>query len=341
MRNLASIRTISAINPHTNADALELAVIDGWTCVIKKGEFTAGDAVVYFEIDSFIPTAVAPFLTKPGKTPKTFEGIEGERLRTMRLRGELSQGLVLRLTTLPTGDYTVGMDVTETLGVRKWEKPMNPQLAGLARGNFPPFIRKTDQERIQNIFHKLTPEQIADTYEVTLKLDGSSATYFVNGEHTGVCSRNLELQTDESNAENTFVKKFYELDLDGKLTGFNLRTGRNIAVQGELWGAGINGNWEGIADHRYNVFDVYDIDTQKYVSADDRLAITGLLGLDHAPRIEATTLQSFTSVDDFLAYADRASIYNPVAEGVVFKSLTNPDFSFKAINNKYLLNGGE
>jgi RNA ligase (TIGR02306 family) len=353
MRNLASIRTISAIKTHTNADALELAVIDGWTCVVKKGEFKADDVVVYFEIDSFIPTEVAPFLTKPGKAAKTFEGICGERLRTMRLRGELSQGLVLPLSILPEEYVTfpdshssdkeaiVGTDVTEILGVKKWEKPLNPNLAGTARGNFPTFIRKTDQQRIQNIFHKLTTEQINDTYEVTLKLDGSSATYYVNGDHTGVCSRNLELKTDESNAENTFVKKYYELDLVGKLTAFNLRTGRNIAFQGELWGAGINGNWEGIADHRYNVFDIFDIDKQGYMSVSERTDLVYNLGLSPAPVLDAINLRNFLTVADFLAYASRGSVYNPVAEGVVFKSITNPDFSFKVINDEYLLNGGE
>lgn len=352
-RQLATIRTIGAINRHPNADKLELATVDGWTCVVKKDEFCVGQSVVYFEIDSWLPTAVAPFLTKPGKHAKTFEGIEGERLRTVRLRGELSQGLVLPLSILPDSftdtaalcnkllTECVGMDVTETLGIKKWEKPLNPQLAGLARGNFPTFIPKTDQGRIQNIFHKLTDEQKTDIYEVTLKLDGSSATYFVNEGSTGVCSRNLELKTDEGNEENSFVKKYYELDLAAKLTAFNLRTGRNIALQGELWGSGINGNWEGRNDHRFSLFDVYDIDQKKYWSAMGRSFLANDLGIDHVPRLDAITLERFKTVDDFLAYADRESVYNVVAEGVVFKSIANPNFSFKVINNNFLLAGND
>lgn len=347
-RRLATIRTIGAIKSHDNSDNLELAVVDGWQCVVKKGEFQAGELVLYFEIDAFLPTEVAPFLTKPGKQPKMYEFVKGERLLTVKLRGELSQGLVLPLRV--AFDYmnerealqlNVGDDLTELLNVKKWEKPLNPQLAGLARGNFPTFIRKTDQERIQNIFHKLTQEQIADKYEVTLKLDGSSATYFVNQGETGVCSRNLELKTDEGNEENSFVKKYYELDLAGKLTAFNLRTGRNIALQGELWGSGINGNWEGINDRRYNVFDVYDIDQQKYWSSLERYELTKEFNLNHAPTLGILSLERFKTVDDFLVYADRESIHNSVAEGVVFKSIANPNFSFKVINNKYLLNGGE
>ena len=232
-------------------------------------------------------------------------------------------------------------DLTEVLNIKKWERPLHPQLAGLARGLFPTFIRKTDQERIQNIFHKLTPEQIADSYEVTLKLDGSSATYFFNQGETGVCSRNLELKTDEGNEENSFVKKYNELDLAWKLTAFNLRTGRNIALQGELYGAGINGNHEGISDHRYNVFDIFDIDTQGYVSADERVSIVSDMQLQNVPLIGTMTLESFKTVEDFLDFAERGSVYNKVAEGIVFKSLTQPDFSFKCIANSFLLAGGE
>lgn len=344
MRKLATIRTISAINPHPNADRLELATIDGWTCVVKKGEFKASDIVTYLEIDSFIPSTVAPFLTKTGSKPKTYNGIAGERLRTIKLRGVVSQGLVLPLTCLPEavrGSVKVGDDVSETLTIEKYEKPLSPQLAGLAKGTFPSFIRKTDQPRIQNIHHTLTPEQLSDVYEVTLKMDGSSATFFVKDGQTGVCSRNLELKIDEENKGNSFVKKFKDLDLQIKLENFHAETGRNIAVQGELYGSGINGNHEGINDHRFNVFDVFDIDTQSYLAEDARHEIVKGFDLDHVPVIETCTLESFKSVDDFLAYADMPSIYNKVAEGCVLKSTTSPDFSFKIVNTKFLLNGGE
>jgi RNA ligase (TIGR02306 family) len=352
-RKLATIRTISAINEHGNADSLEVAVIDGWNVVIRKGEYKAGDVVVFCEIDSWLPTAVAPFLTKPGKEPKEFSGVKGERLRTARLRGVLSQGLVLPLNVLPksfNADFVggvvwprdaAGVDVTEHLGVLKYEKNLPACLQGMAKGLFPTFIPKTDQERIQNIFHTLTQEQRDDVYEVTLKLDGSSATYYVKDGETGVCSRNLELKLDEGNAENSFVKKFLELDLHAKLKYFYERTGRSIAIQGELYGSGINGNWEGLSDHRYNVFDVFDIDAQAYLDFDDVHEIADEMGLEVVPYIDTMNLSSFESVDNFLAFADRGSIYNKVAEGVVFVSLKNPAFSFKVINNDFLIGGGE
>lgn len=351
-RALATIRRISAIKPHTNADALEIAVVDGWQCVVKKGEFEEDAVVVYFEIDSWIPHAIAPFLSR-GKEPREYEGVPGERLRTIKLRGELSQGLVMPLSILPAAyaegadeyglcelDF-VGTDVTADLNVKKWEKPLNPQLQGLARGNFPSFIRKTDQERIQNIFRKLTPEQIADTYEVTLKVDGSSTTFFVKDGEVGVCSRNLELKLDEENAGNSFVKMFNQLGMREKLLEVHEGTGQNLAIQGELWGSGINGNWEGVSDIRFSAFDVFSIDAGKYMGARVRHNLMDYWQVPHTPVIGLMTLESFQTVEDFLAFADRESIHNKIAEGVVFKSLTNPDFSFKVINNKYLLNGGE
>lgn len=97
MRKLATIRRIDEIRPIEGADAIEAAVVGGWTVVVKRGEYTAGDLAVYLEIDSFVPAALAPFLTKPGHTPKEFNGVQGERLRTVTLRKTTSQGLLLKL----------------------------------------------------------------------------------------------------------------------------------------------------------------------------------------------------------------------------------------------------
>jgi RNA ligase (TIGR02306 family) len=344
-RKLATIRAIGAINEHTNANNLELASIDGWIVVVRKGEYKVGDAVILAEIDSWIPTEVAPFLTKQGKEPKEYNGIKGERLRTARLRGVVSQGLVLPISALPSESLAnpieLGADVSEVLGITKFEKPLPACLQGFAKGAFPLFIPKTDQERIQNVFHTLTEEQIEDTYEVTLKLDGSSTTYFVNDGVVGVCSRNLELKIDEGNADNSFVKMFHKLGMQDKLLSYYQRTGRSIAVQAELWGSGINGNWEGISDHMYSVFDVYDIDAKKYMTSGERQQVVYDLDLEHVPHICETALENFKSVSDFLAFADRGSIHNKVCEGVVFKSITNPGLSFKVINTEYLINGGE
>lgn len=344
-RAMATIRRISEIKAHPNADKLDLAVIDGWQLVTAKDNgFKAGDTVVYCEIDSWIPHEVAPFLSK-GKEPRQYNGVNGERLRSIKLRGELSQGLILPLSVLTsvTNSYWIdvesyiGTDVSNLLNIQKWERPVPAALQGQAKGYFPSFLRKTDQERIQNVFKDLTQAHLDDIYEVTLKIDGSSMTVYYNNGEFGVCSRNLELKINEDNQGNAFIKKAVELGLEEKLRSF----GKNIAIQGELWGSGINGNWENINHHEFSVFDIFDIDAQKYLTAATRKVYCTGLQLQHAPVIQHTNLYDFKSVQDFLQYAERPSINNKIAEGVVFKSLSNPEFSFKAVSNSYLLNGGE
>ena len=143
-RSLASIQRIVEINTIEGADAIEVATVLGWKVVVKKGEFNIGDAVVYFEIDSFIPTKIASFLTKEGHEPKVFNGIQGERLRTIKLRGQISQGLILPITDfnilINMDVVSEGLDVTDELGIKLWEKPMSPAQAkqhGQAKGAFP------------------------------------------------------------------------------------------------------------------------------------------------------------------------------------------------------------
>lgn len=176
-RKLATIEVIEDLWNHPNADLLDLARVRGWQCVVKKGEFAKGDKVIYFEIDSFIPTELAPFLSK-GKEPRVFEGIKGERLKTIRLRGALSQGLILPISILGSVDFPLedGTDVSKHLGVIKWELPLPAQLQGQVEGNFPSWIPKTDQERCQNCYSEMA---YLDNYEhggidwnVEEKLDG-------------------------------------------------------------------------------------------------------------------------------------------------------------------------
>jgi RNA ligase (TIGR02306 family) len=153
MRKMATIRRIDAINPIPDADAIEVATVGGWKVVVKKGEYQPGQLAVYCEIDSFIPTTIASFLTKPGHTPKVYEGVEGERLRTVKLRKTLSQGLLLNLDQVMsfTNSFVEGDDVSEALGIVKYEPPVPAQLAGKVKGNFPSFLKKTDEERVQNL----------------------------------------------------------------------------------------------------------------------------------------------------------------------------------------------
>ncbi len=195
MRKMASVQRVLEKKSIVGADLIEAYRVNGWWVVDKKGAYEVGDLVVYCEVDSWIPHTLAPFLTKPGHYPREYLGVEGERLRTVKLKGQLSQGLLLPLVE---DNSEEGQDFSEILGITKWEDTR--YMANMdARGNFPDFIPKTDQERVQNLDRTLE-KYFGQSFEVTVKRDGSSLTAFVNGEESGVCSRNVNLKETEDSA---------------------------------------------------------------------------------------------------------------------------------------------
>lgn len=381
MRKLASVRRITELKPIEGADLICLAVVDGWQCIVKKDELKVGDLAVYFEIDSFLPErSEFEFLRK--SSFKTFNGAGGFRIKTMKMKGQISQGLLLPLPALGMAGRAEGEDVTELLQIKKYEVEAQDPLAGrntatstrgVSTKNFPSFIRKTDQERIQNLFKKYKEKYAHTSFECTLKLDGSSMTaYYLKG-HFGVCSRNFELAykvfkyglpwykklwlkltgkwkqvaTDvKSNVtSNAFLQTAKKLDLEELISEYCAASGRNLAFQGELMGPGIQKNREGFAEHMFFVFDVFDIDKQCYLPPTERREIVSEVGLAHVPVLteSCNPFLDFVSVDDFLAKAKRQSINHKIAEGIVYKSVqpvegfNGSPITFKAINNDYLL----
>lgn len=344
VRKMAQVKIIDEIIPHDNADALEIAIIGGWQCVVKKGEFTAGSKVVYFAIDSWVPDTIAPFLSK-GKVPRVYNGVPGERLKTIKLRGQLSQGLVLSCHSLAEkldpynlmcDELEEDTDVSEILGVQKWEAEVPACLRGMSRGNFPAFIRKTDAERAQNLKRELFGDKAnpETRYEVSIKVDGSSMTVGCNEGEVVVCSRNINLKLD--NLENSFVSKAHELELIENLP----KLGRNIAIQGELYGEGIQKNPEKIKGIEFVVFNIWDIDKQCYMPVAERMEIVKQLGLEHTQVLHENVTFSdlgINDMNDLLEFAEGPSLNPSVSrEGVVFKSMDGK-FMFKSISNSYLL----
>ena len=344
-RKLATIRKISELLPIEGADRIEIAVIDGWKVVVKKGEFVVGQLCVYFEVDSWVPTTVAPFLTRAGSEPKEYLGVKGERLRTVKLRKQLSQGLVLPLSVLNVEENGIiyeslteeGDDVTEVLGVLKYEKPVPAQLAGQVRGNFPSAIPKTDQNRIQNLRNEFYNEFRSHDWEVTEKLHGSSCTFFLDfdGEFH-VCSRNLNLKRDENNA---YWKAAIKYGVEEEMRNLGLL---GYAIQGELVGEGINSNQYNVKGLDFYVFDIYSCKTQSYLRGAIRGFIVDELGLLHVPVLETYAKITENNLDLFIAYADgQSKLNNSKREGLVWKSEDDPSVSFKVVSNQWLLNGGE
>ena len=357
MRQLATIRRIDDIQPIENADTIDVATIGGWNVVVKKGIHQIGDQIVYFEIDSWIPEAVAPFLGDNGTPVRTYEEVAGFRLKTKKLRGVVSQGLILPLSALAGMTVTVegheylfenvswcdDEDVTEILNVKKYEVQIAANLAGFARGNFPSFIRKTDQERIQNISRDICDYIDREMqWEVTEKLDGTSCTIYKNDallaedkDALGVCSRNLDLKETEGNVYWDIAKKY---DVHAIL----LRDGRNLAIQGEIIGEGIQGNKYKMNERKFYVFDIFDIDTQQYMNASDRAGFCALRGLNHTPILKRLADLPSRAVRDLIPLADgRSTLYDTAREGLVYKCEQVPSVSFKIISNKWLMKHDE
>ncbi len=345
-RKLATIRKIAEIKPIEGADRIVAYRVDGWWVVDSIGKYNVDDLVTYLEVDSFVPTTIAPFLTKPGHFPKTFEGIEGERLKTIRLKGQLSQGLLLPISEDTRKGAGIlldeGLDVTDHLGILKYEKPLPAQLAGMAKGNFPSFIPKTDQERIQNCTRAFEKWKTDSTeWEISEKCDGSSMTVYINHNELdeegapkhGVCSRNLDLKFDENNS-------FWQAEQKYNLINKIKDTGRSLAIQGELVGEGIQGNSYKLTGREFYCFDIYDIDKREYLLPMERIGLCEQLKIQHVPIVDLNAkIALHETVADLLKEAEGKSDIGakPEREGWVFKSMTEPDVSFKVVSNRWLM----
>lgn len=338
-RKLASIKPITHIKPIPDADAIECAIVDGgWPVVVKKGEYKPGDVAIYLEIDSWVPHELAPFLSK-GQEPREYNGVKGERLRTVKLRGQISQGLLLPVELSFFRDP--GTDVTEVLGIQKWEPPIPAQLQGQMKGPFPYFVPKTDQERCQNLRAEIFEDHRGELYEVTVKLDGSSTTIFVKDGEVNVCSRNINLCETEGNS---FWEAAREQNIVEPLLQLCEERGEEYALQGELIGEGIQGNPEKLKGQKFYLFDIYSITESRYLRRGERQTILDNLrflgsDIEHVPILDVCfdVTRTFYTVDDVVNFAEGPSLNPQIQrEGVVFKSLTS-DFTFKAISNSYLL----
>lgn len=338
MRKLATIKKIDKITSIDGAERVCIYSVGGWNVVDTIGKYAVDDLVVFCEIDSFIPNEMAPFLTAPDRFPKEYLGIKGERLKTRKLKGVLSQGLLLPLTVLgkpeevfAINEDSIGADVSEQLGIVKYDPPLPAQLAGQAKGNFPSLVPKTSQERIQNI----NLEKYYGEYEVTEKLEGSSCTFHLDLEgNFEVCSRNLSLKEDPNNS---FWKAALAYGVREKMLENNLE---GYAIQGELIGEGIQGNIYNLKGVDFYVYDIYDVKKSEYLQSTERTVICTKLGLKHVPIIDKLfTFGEGETKDQLLYVAEGKSQLNPKQEreGIVFKNLMDTTKSFKCISNRYLL----
>ena len=355
----------------------------GWHCVTQVSNgFKPGDLVVYFEIDSLLPLSnpAFDFLKDPNKPAATHH-----RLKTKRFKKQIAQGLILPLDAIrtpgsdipvlmPRDEYDAqepgiwqavvkpveeGDDLTELLGIEKYEPEMPAQLRGISKGSFPYFLVKTDETRIQAAPNLLLNRRGERVY-ATEKLDGSSHTswFYPNegaaeiglpvspddhdrGYTFGVASRNLNLARSEDNA---FWKTADKYELKRKLKEY----GRPLAIQGEMFGPGIQDNKLKRATVDLNVFNIYDLVTKQFLDRDDFNKVVADLGLTPVPTVYEDFILDHT-VDQLVTMAQIKSSYNKDvwAEGIVIRPFKESiehrfgRFSFKVINLEFLLKHGE
>lgn len=342
MRKLVSIQKINAIEPIPNADAIELVKILGWQCVAKKGEFKPGDLCVYFEVDSFLPIDDERYAFLKNSSYKKNEIMgEGYKIRTQKFRGCLSQGLALPLSSFPElqnyelDGIEIDTDISELLGVVKWEMPEITGNAGTSIGEKPFGIPTTDETRVQSI-DELRLQLCGKPYYISTKMDGTSCTiYCINGK-VGVCGREDEYKNDDKCAMWDYAIKN---DIPNKLLSLN----RNIVLQGEFCGPKIQKNRLQLKNYNWYIFNAIDGNTMRLLPVSEMLKICEDLNLTHVP-IEETGDSFNYTLSELLERAKGKYPSGQNKEGIVVRP-TTPEYcptlhkslSFKVLNNDFLL----
>ena len=345
-RKLASVQQISNIEPIEGADRIEVVSVLGWKCVAKKGEFRIGDLCVYFEVDAFLPiNPKFEFLRNTCYKKNDLMG-EGFLLKTQRFRGQISQGLALPISILhETSNFNkrlqIGDDVTEILGVRKWSIPEVATGSGTVIGPMPYGIPKTDEIRVQ-----AAPELIEEfkgvPYYISTKMDGTSVTmYHIDGKF-GVCGRNYEYADD---GKSPFWKFVHKNDIREKIeAGANAMGFKNIAVQGEFCGEGIQKNRLKLFSPDWFVFTIIDMETRRRIGLFEMQKFCLAADLNHVPIEETGNQLPYTTVQDLIERARGKYESGHHKEGIVirpqepiYSRIVEGALSMKVINNDYLL----
>lgn len=336
MRKLATIQKIEEVLPIENADQIEKVRVKGWWCVTKKGEFKTGDKCIYHEIDSLLPPIEQyNFLSKGTSLKKTLidtgKEIEGYRLKTVKLRGQISQGLALPLHLFKetiNDTLEIDTDVSDVLKIYKYNPPLDASISGDAKGYIPGFIPRTDEERVQNCI-PLLEQYKGQSFYGTSKIDGTSSTIYKYEDVFGACGHNIEFKENDRNIFWVLAKKY---NLINKLTD-------GYAIQGEVAGEGIQSNRLKLKGVDFYTFYVIDIKRGQYLQLDDMKVFIKDLGMKMVPIIYEDFILNH-SCDEILKLADIPSPLNPdlPQEGIVFRLKNNTNkISFKVISNDYLL----
>jgi len=371
MRKLASIQKVVDIQPIEGADKIECITVLGWKLVAKKDEFKIGDLCVYIEMDSLLPKDIAAF---------AFMEKYKFRVKTVKLRGQISQGLSIPFYAFsdnallaPIAFCKEGTDVTEQLGVTKYEKEdeliedicdvnskswyvpfmkyrlvrklIIPFISKKPSGNFPKhIIAESDETRIQCI-PKMFTEYANSFFTETEKIEGMSSSFCI--EKKGGFFKKLEfsvssrtqkkLHKDRSNWWKIAEQYNIETVLRELMASY---PAKSWAIQGEIVGDKIQGNIYAVSGLDFYAFRLKknQLDGSSVLfSPEEGQRILGTFGIKWVPIIGKIRLGDFT-MDTILAHADGKSVLaDTMREGSVFVLTSNPSISFKAVSNQYLL----
>jgi len=350
--NLASVQKILKLTPIIGADMIETATVLGWEVVVKKGEYKVGDLCAYIQIDTVVPELPEYDFLRERKY----------RVRTIRLRKQISQGLIV---PLPSGKWKEGDDITDVLGIKKYEKPDNnperyekprmpkkwykkwyyifkynflfklfPILQKKSRSPFPKhLVSITDEERIQNIPHVLEQYK-GKLFVVSYKLDGSSIT-IIHSKVLGkskfrICSRRFELHDKKNDWYRVFKDTGFNNEVLKLVNHFSTN---DIIVQGEAIGK-FNGNHHNLQREQIRLFNIYV--NGKRLNQKEFLKVCLANNIPHCPLYKEVTLNH--TLPEILKESEIKDILNPAAdvEGLVWRCIDD-NMSFKVINNNYLV----
>lgn len=348
----ASVQRVLNVRPIEGADLIEVVSVLGWEVVTKKGEYKVGDLCSYIQIDTVVPELPEYDFLRERKY----------RVRTIKLRKQVSQGLIV---PLPKGNWKEGDDITDILGVKKYEKPDNnperyekprmpkvwykkwfyqfkynflfkafPSLQKQSRSPFPKhLVSITDEERIQNSPRTLEQYK-GKEFVVSYKLDGSSIT-IIHSKVFGkskyrICSRRFELHDKKNDWYKVFQSTNFKDEVQKLVNNFGTN---DIIVQGEAIGK-FNGNHHNLQQEQIRLFNIY-VDGKR-LSQDVFIKTCLANNIPHCPKYKNIILDH--SMPEILALSEIKDVLNPSveAEGLVWRCIED-NYSFKVINNKYLL----
>ena len=343
MRKLASIQRIGKIEPIEGADKIELAFVLGWQCVVNKGQFKPMDLAVYFEIDSFLPIRDEfEFLRSSSYRKNDILG-EGFRLKTMRFRGQISQGLLLPLGQFNELDACdeIGTDVSEALGVRKWEVEEKITTGGTIIGELPIDVPHTDETRVQ-----AEPELINDfkglDYYISTKMDGSSHSISIDDDGFHVTGHNYEYKNDGKSSFYEFVNS---LGIEAKLMDYYKANNLNIiTIQGELCAPGIQKNRLKLTKPEWYVFTIRVNGNRVGLKQMQEICKTLHLSTVPIEEVGNDLPSKYPTVEALLERADGEYPKGGKKEGIVIRPVEpvyceriSASLSMKVVSNKYLI----